>query len=222
MLRILQDIDEAALLLVNGWHSTFTDEMWWLVSLKWSWTLIFMALGWVLLHKNRLQALLIIAMVVLAVVLADQISSSLIKGMVERLRPTHDPSLADAVRTVNDYRGGMYGFVSSHAANSFAGAMLLTLLTRHRLITWALFGWAVLQCYSRVYLGVHYPGDILGGIVVGMLVGWGVWALWNVLRRHWRMPARPFTASDARVMAASVPITMLIIIIVAAIAVMQA
>ena len=156
---------------MNGLHDAFQDVMWWMVSAKWSSLLLVLALIWVLLHQNRRHAVLVLIMLVLAVTLADLLSSGLIKHLVERLRPTHDPSLGNAVHVVNGYRGGMYGFVSSHAANFFAVATFLSLLVRHRLVTCSLFAWAVLQCYSRVYLGVHYPGDILGGIVVGVLVG---------------------------------------------------
>jgi len=212
MLEYLQQIDQAALLQVNGWHNAFMDQMWWLVSAKWSWAFILVVFVWILLHKNRRQALLVVVMIALAVLLADQISSSLIKGAVERLRPTRDPSLSSLVHVVNDYRGGMYGFVSSHAANSFAIAMLLSLMMRHRLVTWSLFIWATLQCYSRVYLGVHYPGDILGGIVVGLVVGWAVWLLWRYLCHRWRLNRSPFTTADARHLMASVIITVVAIV----------
>ena len=170
--------------------------MWWMVSAKWSSLLLVLALIWVLLHQNRRHAVLVLVMLVLTVTLADQLSSGLIKHLVERLRPTHDPSLGNAVHVVNGYRGGMYGFVSSHAANFFAVATFLSLLVRHRLVTCSLFAWAVLQCYSRVYLGVHYPGDILGGIVVGVLVGFVVSCLMRWIQRRWRFPDGYYTFSN--------------------------
>ena len=209
MLDYLNDIDTDALLAVNGLHDVFQDAMWWLVSAKWASALIVLALLWVLLHQNRRHALLVIGMLVLAFVLADQVSSGLIKHLVERLRPTHDPSLGDAVHTVNGYRGGMYGFVSSHAANAFAAATLVSLIIRHRLVTFSLFTWALLQCYSRVYLGVHYPGDILGGIIVGLLAGWLVWTLMRWIQRRWHLPEGHYTRTDATIMASSLAITIL-------------
>ena len=207
MLDYLNDIDTDALLAVNGLHDAFQDVMWWMVSAKWSSLLLVLALIWVLLHQNRRHAVLVLIMLVLAVTLADLLSSGLIKHLVERLRPTHDPSLGNAVHVVNGYRGGMYGFVSSHAANFFAVATFLSLLVRHRLVTCSLFAWAVLQCYSRVYLGVHYPGDILGGIVVGVLVGFVVSCLMRWIQRRWRFPDGHYTGTDATVMASSLAVT---------------
>ena len=215
MIEYLNGIDADALLAVNGLHDMFQDAFWWMVTAKWSSLLLVLALAWILLHQNRRHALLVLAMLVLTVLVADQISSGLIKHLVERLRPTHDPSLESMVHVINGYRGGMYGFVSSHAANSFAVATLLALVMRHRVVTLSMFTWALLQCYSRVYLGVHYPGDILGGIIVGMLVGWLVWQLMRWIERRWRIPQGHYTRPDAIVMAASFGTTVIGLLIAA-------
>ena len=207
MIDYLMDIDAEALLAVNGMYSSFQDALWWMVSAKWSSVLLVLALLWILIHKNRRHALLVLAMVALAILLADQVSSGLIKHLVERLRPTHDPSLENAVHIVNGYRGGMYGFVSSHAANFFAIATLVSFIMRHRLVVIALYGWGLAQCYSRMYLGVHYPGDILGGIIVGMLAGWLVWRLMCWIQYRWRLPEGHYTRSDAVVMASALAVT---------------
>ena len=207
MIDYLMDIDAEALLAVNGMYSSFQDALWWMVSAKWSSALLVLSLLWILVHKNRRHALLVLAMVALAVLLADQVSSGLIKHLVERLRPTHDPSLENAVHIVNGYRGGMYGFVSSHAANFFAIATLVSFIMRHRLVVMALYGWGLAQCYSRMYLGVHYPGDILGGIIVGVLAGWLVWRLMCWIQYRWRLPEGHYTRSDAVVMASALAVT---------------
>ena len=215
MIEYLNDIDTDALLAVNGLHDLFQDAFWWMVTAKWSSLLLVLALLWILLHQNRRHALLVLAMLVLAVLVADQVSSGLIKHLVERLRPTHDPSLESMVHVINGYRGGLYGFVSSHAANFFAVSTLLCFVMRHRWVTLSLFTWALLQCYSRMYLGVHYPGDILGGIIVGMLAGWLVWCLMRWIQRRWHIPEGHYTRTDATVMASSIALTIISLLIAA-------
>lgn len=217
MLDYLNDIDTEALLAINGLHDVFQDALWWMVSAKWSSLLILLALIWILLHQNRRHALLVIAMLVLAFVIADQVSSGLIKHLVERLRPTHDPALGNAVHIINGYRGGMYGFVSSHAANSFAAVTFISLLLRNRVVTIGMTLWALMQCYSRIYLGVHYPGDIVGGIVVGLLSGWLVWLLMRWIQRRWRLSQGHYTHADAIVLLSAIGITVVGIITAAAI-----
>ena len=215
MIDYLMDIDAEALLAVNGLHDLFQDAFWWMVSAKWSSLLLVLSSLWVLLHKNRRHALLVIAMLAVAVLVADQVSSGLIKHLVERLRPTHDPSLENAVHVINGYRGGLYGFVSSHAANFFAIATLVSFIMRHRLVAIALYGWALVQCYSRMYLGVHYPGDILGGIVVGLLAGWLVWCLMRWIQHRFRIPEGHYTRSDATMMITAVGVTVVGLIVAA-------
>ncbi len=209
MFEYLNDIDSDALLAVNGLHDVFQDAFWWMLTAKWSSLLLVLGLAWVLMHQNRRHALLLLGMLALTVLVADQVSSGLIKHLVERLRPTHDPTLENAVHVINGYRGGLYGFVSSHAANFFAVSTLVALVMRHRVVTLGLFTWAVLQCYSRVYLGVHYPGDILGGIVVGVLAGLLVWFLMRWIERRWHIPHGLYTRVDANIIAGSVAVTIL-------------
>ena len=213
MIEYLNDIDADALLAVNGLHDVFQDAFWWLLTAKWSSALLLLALLWILLHQNRRHALLVLAMLALAVVFADQVSSGLIKHLVERLRPTHDPSLESMVHVINGYRGGMYGFVSSHAANYCALAMLISLVMRHRLVTISMFTWTLLQCYSRMYLGVHYPGDIIGGLAVGLLAGWLVWQLMRWIERRWHLPRGHYTRPDAVLIASALGITVVGILV---------
>ena len=207
MIEYLNDIDSSMLLTVNGLNDAFQDALWWMVTAKWSSLLLLLVLVWVLLRQNRRHAILLLVMLALAILLADQVASGVIKQLVERLRPTHDPSLGDLVHVVNGYRGGMYGFVSSHAANSFAASTLLALVIRRRAVALGLVGWALLQCYSRVYLGVHYPGDILGGILVGVAVGWLVWRLMRWVERRWRLPSGHYTRFDGVVMLSALAVT---------------
>ena len=109
----------------------------------------------------------IIALIVL-VVLCDQISNNIFKDFFERWRPSRDPSISHLVHTVAGYKGGDFGFVSSHATNSFGLAMFSALLIRHWGYGITIFLWAFLNSYSRIYLGVHFPGDIVGGMILGI------------------------------------------------------
>ena len=124
----------------------------------------------------------------LLIVVTDQFSSSFCKPFFHRFRPTHDPDIMYMVDMVNGYRGGWYGFFSSHASNTFGLALFLSLLFRNWRSTLVLLCWASLSSYSRIYLGVHYPGDILCGALLGAV---GAWLTIRLLRRrHVAMPTR--------------------------------
>ncbi len=211
MLEYLQGIDAQWLLAINGWHGSYMDSFMWLVSKPLSWTLIGIAAIYVTARRGWRSALLLVLAIGLAVLVADQVSSHLIKPLVERLRPTHEPSLEGLVHVVRDYRGGMYGFVSSHAANAFAIALLLGMIMPRRVAMWALMAWACLQCYSRMYLGVHYPGDILGGMVVGLLAGAVAYWLWRKAVAHvCPAEAKELTQRDSQCIALAVLVTVIV------------
>jgi len=167
----LVEWDKNLLLLINQHHNSWLDGFFWSLSGQ----LLPIVFGVVLLlllaKDNGLKTLWYIFFLALTVVLADNIASSIIKPVVCRLRPTHDPSVMNLLHIVNNYKGALYGFVSSHAANTFGAAIFISLLLRNSQMTIAMFFWAILTSYSRVYLGVHFPLDILGGMVVGLLSG---------------------------------------------------
>lgn len=143
----------------------------------WTWSLLLLVVVFVVLRNRPLkEALLIILGIALCVLVADQISSSLIKPWVARFRPTHDPDLMFEIRHIAG-RAGQYGFVSSHAANTFAVATFMSLVFRHRLTTLCLFAWAFVVGYSRIYLGVHFPLDVFCGGMLGIVVGYLVYIL---------------------------------------------
>lgn len=178
MIDTLIDLDTALTLHLNAWRSDFMDPIMVFISGKKQWIPLYIALligvsvgrSW----KQRLGIVLGIGLVIL---LADRISSGFFKPYFERFRPSQDPVLKNLVHIVNDYRGGLYGFLSSHAANSFGLATFLSFFFRQRWIKIGLLVWAVVVAYSRVYLGVHYLGDIVCGALLGVGIAYGVYWL---------------------------------------------
>lgn len=171
MVEMLASIDEKFFLLLNGAHLPWLDEPFRLISGKLIWTPFYAWLLWMLSAKQRMGLWVTLICIVLMIVVTDQ-GSGVIKRLVMRLRPTHEPGIMDLVHTVNGYRGGRFGFFSSHAANAFALAVFVSRALKNYKITATLMVWAALVSYSRIYLGVHYPGDILVGMLMGSAVGW--------------------------------------------------
>jgi undecaprenyl-diphosphatase len=189
MVEWLQQIDTSLFLAINGWHNETWDGIMWWISGKRTWwpfsLLILGYLGW----KNKWHLAFMILFIALIITLADQSSVHLFKNVFQRLRPCHEPSLEGLVHLVNNKCGGQFGFISSHASNSFGVAMLVLLWVRKGWATWLMLCWALLVAYSRVYLGVHYPGDVLAGAIWGAACGWLIYRIYNLLQlklaQHW-------------------------------------
>ena len=179
----LIELDKHILMQLNGSDSLFWDGFMYIVTDTKTWIPAAIALLYVIFKNNNFKhGLFILLLIALVVTLADQTSSGICKPLFERYRPTKDPEFMNMVNTVNSYRaGGLYGFISSHAANTFAVAMFISLLVRNAKLSFMMFLWAFIPTYSRVYLGVHYPGDILFGIIDGLLSGSVVYLLYNYL-----------------------------------------
>jgi len=182
----ITNIDTNFFLLLNGWHAEWLDPVMVWISGKTTWwpfyTLLLLFLGW----TRKWQLAPILLMIILSITLTDQVSVHLFKETIMRLRPCHNPDIQHLVHLASGKCGGQFGFVSSHAANSFGVAMLLSLVVQKRWFWFTLMGWAALVSYSRIYLGVHYPGDILGGALLGMLSGYLVFLLLK-----WLLPRLP-------------------------------
>lgn len=171
-MTLIETIDTQLLLLINGAHSHIADTIMITITNKWFWVPFYMLLlAYVVKKKNTaLGALWCVVSIAVAVAMADQIGAGALRESVARLRPANlDSPISGLVHVVDNYRGGRYGFPSCHAANSFALATMMWLTFRNRLAALTLFPWALLQCYSRAYLGVHYPGDLLVGAMLGSL-----------------------------------------------------
>lgn len=186
------DID--IVLWINGHHAAWADAFFWYVSRAKTWLPLYVLLVGLIAYRFRSwrMVLLILIGFGVAVGLSDFVCSGVLKPLVCRLRPTHEPAI-DPLHLVNGYMGGRYGFCSSHAANTMAVALLFSLLYRHKIATAGIMTWVALNCYSRMYLGVHYPSDILCGLLIGSLLAIPVY---RILRR-WVLTRSPREDDEA-------------------------
>lgn len=177
MLDRLISADQSALLWFNGYHTPLLDSVMMAITGKWIWVPLYAVLVGILFWRcGWRRALIYLAGIALTITLSDQICASWLRPMVGRLRPA-DPlnPLSSLVQTVNGYCPRSPSFPSCHAANTFALATFLSLALRMRPMTWFMFIWATIVCWSRLYLGVHHPGDILAGAVIGSAIAAAVY-----------------------------------------------
>ena len=183
----LISFDKELLLAVNGSASLFLDGLVKTLTTAATWIPLYLALFYLVLKNNdsTKKILLIVACAALCLLIAGSLDDLVVKPLVARWRPSRDPEIGILVDTVNDYRGGRYGFFSAHASNTFSIAVFFSLLIRSRLLTFFLIGWSFVNCWTRLYLGVHFPGDILVGLLWGGFVGMSVYFLYVRVSRNW-------------------------------------
>ncbi len=173
MIEFLDALDKELFLFLNGFHSPFIDQVMFRLTNQLTWIPLFLFIIYKLIKNFRWETLWILLGVAIVITLSDQLVSGFMKPFFERLRPSHAYDLQALVHTVNGYQGGLYGFASSHAANSFGIAVFLWQVTRDKIHwIWVMFAWAILFSYTRIYLGVHYPGDIITGGLLGAGFGY--------------------------------------------------
>jgi undecaprenyl-diphosphatase len=168
--EFLNHIDHSLFLFLNGFHNPFFDRMMFRFTNPLIWLPLFLFFLFLVIRQYRWQTIIILVITALMILVSDQMAN-LVKAATQRLRPSNEPGLM--VHIVNAYKGGVYGFYSSHASNTFSVALFLIMILgkRYKWIWMVTLPWALLMSYTRIYLGVHFPGDILVGIVAGCLVG---------------------------------------------------
>jgi undecaprenyl-diphosphatase len=186
MLDYLNQIDRAILVFFNQQYSPFWDELMLLITGKYIWIPLYVVLIGLLIYKLKKTSWIAILTLVLTITVADQFASSFCKPTFKRLRPCHDDAIKSQLHIIKP-AGSQYGFISSHAANTFALATFIFMAFKsdQKWIGYTLFIWAAMVSLSRVYLGVHYPGDVLAGGVTGIVWGWCFWKIYQKSSAYW-------------------------------------
>lgn len=176
--------DKTLLMVFNGSHCPFVDRLAVTLTCGYMWIPLYIALLLLVInnHKTVVQISLVIGMALLAIVLSEGMADLIVKPLVARLRPIHDTLMQDCVQVVNNYRAEGYSFFSAHASNTMAVAVFFSLLVKDRLFACILIVWALVNCWTRLYLGVHYPSDIIVGVVWGSVSGLFAYTMYNKVK----------------------------------------
>ena len=189
-METLSNIDSDLFLFLNGLHTSWLDKVMIAVTQMWVWVPIYLLLIYWTVKQYGKRCWWIFLAVGIVVLCSDQLSAHVCKPFFQRLRPCYNPDLQNLIYLPKGMAGGKYGFVSSHATNTFAVATFLTaaLCKKQNWIGVVLYLWAFVSSYSRIYLGFHYPGDILCGALLGILIGLILWKVFQltVVKRVWK------------------------------------
>jgi len=189
MIERLKDWDAELFMLINGSHSDFFDFIMYWASDKFIWIPLYLYFGYLIYKEYQIKGLISLAFISITIILSDQGATHLFKNVFLRLRPCHEPGLQTFIHLVNSYCGGKYGFLSAHAANSFAvaGFLYLFIGKESTYLKYILAVWLLIIAYSRIYLAAHYPGDVLAGAIFGTAIGITVFKLYLfVLSRFYK------------------------------------
>lgn len=190
ILEVLQDIDRELLLAVNGSDSLYLDRVVRTLTNGLAWIPLYLSMFYLVVKNNDnfRRLLFLLGGVAVCYLLAGAVDDGIVKPLVARWRPTHDLQIGALVDVVDGYRGGKYGFFSAHACNTMSIATYFCWIARSRRLSITLVIWSLVNCWTRLYLGVHFPGDILVGLIWGVTVGTGVYFLYRRITRGMYMP----------------------------------
>lgn len=176
----IQDMDMQVLSLFNGSDNIMLDQMVQILTSGLTWIPLYVMLFFVVMRNNETmgQIALVVGSAIFCVLFADGLVDGIIKQLAERWRPSNDPTFKYMVQVVDDIRPKGYSFCSAHAANTMSLAVFFSLLIRSKMLTITLVIWSLINCWTRLYLGVHYPSDILCGMMIGIIVGILVYLLY--------------------------------------------